>query len=574
MARFWYVDVEDVMDIPLYNDIYLDFRSKLLGPVFSTDEIFAIMARNLPPLAKNANIGLIHCSFYAPVSQFAPNGISGEFTAYHDKEKLPTRPATPDFSETMTTGEQGSFTFQAHPIEGHTFTDFERKFVQLLSWDFFILSGRARLMGNTRKVAISDGMTGAYNQAGIFAFTQQFIRENLKDYTAFFINLKNFKYINKSLGNNMGDLALRTFVKQILLFLDKTELVARLGGDNFFILTKKERQNEFIEKFKVTELSMSQGPKPVDIRIQARMGVYPIEENVIVGDALNNASTAMMAARAIKNRDVVFFTKEMQIQSIHQREISSEFHNALRNRELVVFYQPKVSLTDKRMNGAEALVRWVRHKTIVPPMDFIPILEREGSICELDFYVFETACNDLHEWIKAGIDPVRISSNFSKLHLRNQDFADRILGILKKYELDGKYIEVELTEVSDFDDSIAMQKFIDIMRKNNIGVAIDDFGTGYSTLNVLKDYNISVVKIDKSLLNNIGKANSHDEIILRNVVKMARELDKDVIAEGVETQEQADYLEGINCGSAQGFLFDKPLVRDDFQKRLIGEVVY
>ena len=304
------------------------------------------------------------------------------------------------------------------------------------------------------------------------------------------------------------------------------------------------------------------------------MGVYPIEENVIVGDALNNASTAMMAARAIKNRDVVFFTKEMQIQSIHQREISSEFHNALRNRELVVFYQPKVSLTDKRMNGAEALVRWVRHKTIVPPMDFIPILEREGSICELDFYVFETACNDLHEWIKAGIDPVRISSNFSKLHLRNQDFADRILGILKKYELDGKYIEVELTEVSDFDDSIAMQKFIDIMRKNNIGVAIDDFGTGYSTLNVLKDYNISVVKIDKSLLNNIGKANSHDEIILRNVVKMARELDKDVIAEGVETQEQADYLEGINCGSAQGFLFDKPLVRDDFQKRLIGEVVY
>jgi EAL domain-containing protein (putative c-di-GMP-specific phosphodiesterase class I) len=282
----------------------------------------------------------------------------------------------------------------------------------------------------------------------------------------------------------------------------------------------------------------------------------------------------MMAARVIKNRDVVFLTKEMQIQSIHQREISSEFHNALRNRELVVFYQPKIDLTDKHINGAEALARWVRHKTIVPPMDFIPVLEREGSICELDFYVFETACNDIHEWIKAGIEPVRISSNFSKLHLRNEDFADRILGILHKYELDGKYIEVELTEVSDFDDTVAMKKFIDIMRQNDIGVAIDDFGTGYSTLNVLKDYNISVVKIDKSLLNNIGKANSHDEVILRNVVKMARELSKDVIAEGVESQEQADYLKGINCRSAQGFLFDKPLVRDDFQKRLTGEVVY
>ena len=562
------------MDIALYNSIYLDFRSKLLGPIFSTEEIFATLARNLAPLAKIANIGYINCLYYAPVSQFAPNGISGEFTAFHDKQNLPERPANPDFSETMTTGEQGSFTFQAHPIQGHAFTDNERQVVQLLSWDFFILSGRARLMGNTRKAAISDPMTGAYNQAGIFAFTQQFIGDNLKDYTGHFINLKNFRYTNKALGNNMGDLALKMYVKQILLFLDNTEMIARLGGDNFFVLTKRSHHQEFIDKFTICELTASQGPKPLNIRLQTRIGVYHIEENVIIGDALNNCAIALQAARIIRTRDVVYFTKEMQIQSIHQREISTEFHNAMRNRELVVFYQPKVSLENNRINGAEALARWVRHKTIIPPMDFIPILEREGTICELDFYVFETACNDISEWLKAGITPVRISSNFSKLHLRNEDFADRILEILHKYEIDGKYIEVELTEVSDFDDTIAMQKFIDIMRKNGIGVAIDDFGTGYSTLNVLKDYNISVVKIDKSLLNNIGKENSNDEIVLRNVIKMARELDKDVIAEGVETQEQADYLKGINCGSAQGFLFDKPLVRDDFLKRLVDGYIY
>lgn len=562
------------MDIALYNSIYLDFRSKLLGPIFSTEEIFATLARNLAPLAKIANIGYINCLYYAPVSQFAPNGISGEFTAFHDKQNLPEKPANPDFSETMTTGEQGSFTFQAHPIQGHAFTDDERQVVQLLSWDFFILSGRARLMGNTRKAAISDPMTGAYNQAGIFAFTQQFIGDNLKDYTGHFINLKNFRYINKALGNNMGDLALKMYVKQILLFLDNAEMIARLGGDNFFVLTKKSHHQEFIDKFTVCELTASQGPKPLNIRLQTRIGIYHIEDNVIVGDALNNCAIAMQAARIIKTRDVVYFTKEMQIQSIHQREISTEFHNAMRNRELVVFYQPKVCLENNRINGAEALARWVRHKTIIPPMDFIPVLEREGTICELDFYVFETACNDISEWLKAGITPVRISSNFSKLHLRNENFADRILEILRKYEIEGKYIEVELTEVSDFDDTIAMQKFIDIMRKNGIGVAIDDFGTGYSTLNVLKDYNISVVKIDKSLLNNIGKENSHDEIVLRNVVKMASELNKDVIAEGVETQEQADYLKRINCGSAQGFLFDKPLVRDDFLKRLVDGYIY
>lgn len=228
------------MDIPLYNSMYLDFRSKLLGPVFSTEEILAILARNLPPLAKITNIGFVNCLFYAPVSQFAPNGLSGEFTAYHDTKALPEKPTSPDFSETMTTGEQGSFTFQAHPIQGHSFTDEERQIIQLLSWDFFILSGRARLMGNTRKAAISDPMTGAYNLTGIFAFTQQFIGDNLKDYTAHFINLKNFKYINKAMGNNVGDLALKMYVKQILQFLDNTELIARLGGDNFFVLTKKK----------------------------------------------------------------------------------------------------------------------------------------------------------------------------------------------------------------------------------------------------------------------------------------------------------------------------------------------
>ena len=560
------------MDSALYNSIYLDFRSKLLGPIFSTEEIFASLARNLPPLAKNTNIGFVNCLYYAPVSQFAPNGISGEFTVYHDKEKLPNRPVNPDFSETMTTGEQGSFTFQAHPIEGHAFTDNERQMIQLLSWDFFILSGRARLMGNTRKAAISDPMTGAYNQTGIFAFTQQFIGDNLKDYAGHFINLKNFRYINKSMGNNIGDLVLKMYVKQILLFLDNTELIARLGGDNFFVLTKRSHHKEFIDKFTVCELTTSQGPKPMNIRLQARMGVYPIEDNVIVGDALNNCAIALQAARMIKTRDVVYFTKEMQIQSIHQREISSEFHNAMRNRELVVFYQPKVNLDGNHLNGAEALVRWVRHKTIVPPMDFIPILEREGTICDLDFYVFETVCNDICEWLKAGITPVRISTNFSKLHLRNENFADRILDVLHKYGIEGKFIEIELTEVSDFDDAVAMQKFIDIMRANGLGVAIDDFGTGYSTLNVLKDYNVNVVKIDKSLLNNIGKEDSHDEIVLRNVVKMACELKKDVIAEGVETKEQADYLKGINCKNAQGFLFDKPLVRDDFQKRLLKEM--
>ena len=319
---------------------------------------------------------------------------------------------------------------------------------------------------------------------------------------------------------------------------------------------------------------MSQGPKPMNIRLQARMGVYPIEEKTIINEALNNSATAMSAAKAIKTRDIMYFTKEMLVKSMHQREISSEFHNAIHNREFIVFYQPKVDLLTKRINGAEALVRWIRHKTIVPPMDFIPVLEREGTICDLDFYVFETVCMDIRQWLDMGIEPQRISTNFSKLHLKNNDFAESILNIIKKYDINSKHIEVELTEVSDYDDNLAMQNFINTMYENGIAVSIDDFGTGYSTLNVLKDFNITTIKLDKSLLNNIGNPNSKDEIITRNVVKMASELKKDIIAEGVETEVQAEYLKSIHCNSVQGFLFDRPLAHDDFQKKLTEKFVY
>ena len=337
---------------------------------------------------------------------------------------------------------------------------------------------------------------------------------------------------------------------------------------------KKPHQEKFISQFSVCELALSQGPKPMNIRIQTRMGVFPITENPDIGEALNGSATALQAARAIKTRDVMIFSNDMLVRSMHQNEISNEFHNALRNREFVVFYQPKVDLITKRLTGAEALVRWIRHKTIVPPLDFIPILEREGSICDLDFYVFESACSDIRQWIDAGIEPQRISTNFSKLHLRNDDFADRILSIMRKYDIESKFLEVELTEVSDYDDALAMQKFVNTMFDNGIAVSIDDFGTGYSTLNVLKDYNITTIKLDKSLLNNIGAPESKDEIVIRNVVNMANELKKEVIAEGVETEKQAEYLRSINCNSVQGFLFDKPLVHDDFQKRLTGEHQY
>lgn len=562
------------MDSSTINDLYLGFRSKLLGPAYTLDEVFGSLKKFVMPLAKEANIGYIHCTYFAPISQFSPNGLTGDITVYHNKERLPEIPTSAAFSETLTTGEQGAYTFLAHPVEGHAFSETEKQIVQLLSWDFFILGGRARLMGNTRKAAITDPLTGASNQGGIFAHCQQVIGNTLRDYTAFFINLKNFKYVNKSFGSQIGDLALKIFVQQILLVLDEKELVARLGGDNFFVLVKKPNQENFISKFKTLEIQINQGPKPLSIQLQCRMGVYPIEDSADIGDALNSAATAMQASKAIKTQDIIYCTNEMIARAMHQREISAEFHSALRNREFVAFYQPKVDLTTRKLCGAEALVRWIRHKTIVPPLDFIPVLEREGTICDLDFYILDMVCADIRQWIDMGLTPPRISTNFSKHHLKSPDLAERILATMHKYNISHDLIEIELTEVSDYDDSVAMRHFVNTMFENGVAISIDDFGTGYSTLNVLKDYNITTVKLDKSLLNNIGNPNSKDEIVIRNVVNMANELQKEVIAEGVETETQAEYLKSINCNMVQGFLFDRPLLHDEFQKCLTGEHTY
>ena len=225
--------------------------------------------------------------------------------------------------------------------------------------------------------------------------------------------------------------------------------------------------------------------------------------------------------------------------------------------------------------GCEALVRWKRNGQIVPPNDFLPVLEKEASICKLDFYVFHRVCEDIHSWIQAGYEPVRVSSNFSRLHLRNPHLTEDILNTMKEFDIDSKYIEIELTEASDFEDKVAMQQFVDGLRQHGITVSIDDFGTGYSTFNAIKDLNVNVIKLDKSLLDHIGGENTHhDEVVIRNMVNMINELNLEVVAEGVENTKQLNFLQHAKCSTIQGFLFDKPLTKEDFEKRLSNKNTY
>lgn len=554
------------MDYIICSREYKEFRDKL--PLIFADTLQTLQAISeaIPPLAKLLNIAHLSVKMLAPVSSMDKKGINDEKVFYDE----PGEAADTPYTMQMRTGENGLATFIVFPKKNHEFTESERFGIDLLFNDIFLIAGRARVISMIRSASLKDPMTGVANMTRLIQCGIELkAKHKLHLYKGIFLNLKNYKYINQSKSSTIGDMGIIQYAQAANKFLNDEEIIARLGGDNFFALVKKEKADEFIKIFSDKEIVINQPPAPeISFHIHSRMGVYSIMEADSMTEAMQCSGIALNIAKRNPCTDIITFTQGMLSQALHEKEISSLFQDALKNNEFVVYYQPKVSISNHQLHGCEALVRWNRDGNIVPPSEFLPVLEKEATVCQLDFYVFKTICRDIRRWLDSGLTPVRVSSNFSKLHLRNQHLAEDIIGIMESNNVDSKYIEIEITEVSDFEDKIAMQKFVDKLRQRGISVSIDDFGTGYSTLNVLKDLNVNVIKLDKSLLDHVGENQHHDEIVVKNMVSMMNELNLEVVAEGVENNKQLDFLKGISCSLIQGFIYDKPLPKDEFEKRL------
>lgn len=560
------------MDNVLCSDVYKKFRDSLQVNITDAGSMTELIGEAIPPVAQVLNVGKVEAKIMAPPSALTKNGFNGSIGIYEDKDGFEIAALI----ETFRTGENGLATISFHPRKKHKFTESEIQGVKLLANDIFLHVGRARLMGLARQASLTDTMTGAPNTIKLSNHIVDLkVSQKLSEFAGIFANIKNFKFINKSLTPAVGDKALITYVKTIQESLEEDEFIARLGGDNFFFLIRKDNLENFIERYSSIKASISLGEKTVLFELNSRMGIYQIKETDTMSEIMVNSSIALSVARNTLGGDITYFNQEMHDKALHEKEISSIFQKALSNNEFVVYYQPKVNLQTQELKGCEALVRWVRNGKIIPPSDFIPVLEKEATICQLDFLVFETVCQNIREWLDAGIEPVRISSNFSKLHLRNKNLADQIIDLMKKYKVDSRYVEIELTEVSDFEDNQTMQQFVNKLRDRGISVSIDDFGTGYSTLGVLKDLNVNVIKLDKSLLDHIGEEDKRQhEVVVKNMVSMMNELNMEVVAEGVENDKQIDFLKNINCSLVQGFIYDKPLPHDEFEQRLTQKRVY
>lgn len=553
----------------LCSKLYQDFFNNLPDESVSIDTLMQHIDRTVPPLLQQICVARLEISIEAPKTAYDVHGKSNHTTLYSE-ETYGEHPLSKEYI----TGENGRIHFLAYPPKDYEWSVAEEEQILFLLKNLYFISGRTRIMEIIGRMAVTDLMTELPNMTGLRNHCNKLIAQSkFANYTGIFINLKSFKYINQRLGSRVGDSIIRKYAHTVAVLIESDEFFARIGGDNFIALITHDHVHTFLRTIDWIPIKIQHGDSTLSVDITAKAGIYPIKPQDRIEDMLNFSSLAMSEAKESLTENFVWFNQDMLDRSMHNKEITSLFPHALNNQEFVVYYQPKVQLDNDTLYGCEALVRWVRNGSLVPPLDFIPVLEQTGYLCMLDFYVLDRVCQDIRHWQDLGIEPVTTSVNFSKLHLHNRNLAHDILKVLEKHQIDSSYIEIELTESSGYIDFADLKKFVSTMKEYGIRTSLDDFGTGYSSLNLLKDLNVDTVKLDRSFIQNIESDTAH-EVVVKALVNMINELDMEVIAEGVENTTQADYLRSIQCHLAQGFLFDQPLPHDEFEKRLTTSRTY
>lgn len=458
------------------------------------------------------------------------------------------------------------------PVKGYEWDEEESRNVRFFIQTVVLLCSKAHLSGIVRHAYEQDVTTGIPNMAGVTRYIKELaVREDKSNYSLLYTNIKDFKLVNKTLGSKNADLVLIEYSLALRKFV-KDGIVGRLGGDNYITIISNKNLKEYVEFLKAVtvDIETNDGQKH-SITLQARSGIFPIDNETHSYEYIHCASAAYNHAKMVTKEDACWFTPDILSNEIYKKEITNALPIAIENKEFIVFYQPKIDLKDMTLCGGEALVRWKRNGVIIPPMEFIPIIESDGTVCVLDFFVLDEVCRQLREWIDKGITPVPISVNFSKAHLQNLNLVNDVLATIDKYGIDHSLIEIEVTELSDYDSYDILSSFINSMTSNGIKISIDDFGTGYSSINLLKNAAISTIKLDRSMLFELFSENKNTAIIIKNIIQMANELNMDVVAEGVENKEHADFLAKANCNKAQGYLFDRPMPADDFEYRLVNK---
>ena len=397
-----------------------------------------------------------------------------------------------------------------------------------------------------------------------------------------FLDLDRFKPINDSLGHAAGDRMLKDMATRLLACVDNDDTVARMGGDEFTLLLQHRSSRELAlnRAIHVAEQILASLVRPFVLEgreffVTASIGIAlsPQDGNEL-SQLMKNADTAMYHAKERGKNNFQFYQADMNASALERLELESDLRHALEQDEFVLYYQPQFSGDGKRLTGAEALLRW-RHprRGLVPPGDFIPVLEELGLVVDVGDWVISEACRQLKTWHQNRVRVPKVSVNISARQFSDGQLGTRIATILRETGLPPACLELELTE------SILMREVSEAMQilaglKNlGLSIAVDDFGTGYSSLNYLKQFPIDVLKIDRTFVDGLPSG-EQDAQIARAIIAMAHSLNLAVIAEGVETHEQLDFLREHGCDEVQGYLFGRPMPASRFEAQFSNDALF
>lgn len=428
-----------------------------------------------------------------------------------------------------------------------------------------------------QQLVLYDTLTGLANRRALFEEIENILKVAGKSFALLFLDLDNFKRINDSLGHHSGDELLKVVSSRLKSCVRGSDLVTRLGGDEFCILVKELRSPEDGKIIATNVLNILKNPlklQSTEIIISASIGIVSSPENgITTEDLLQNADIAMYQAKSKGRNKYQHFDPSMNEHAMAQLELETELRQALINKEFVLHYQPQIDLTTNTICSVEALIRWNHpSRGLLAPGYFIETLEETGLIVPLGEWIILESCQALQRWMDDGITPIKVSVNLSSRQFQDPKLFSMIEQTLSITGLMAKYLELEITESMVMRDIENNNSALQQMQKLGISIAIDDFGTGYSSFSYLKALPLDTLKIDRSFVMDIPNDETDMEITAA-IIAVAHKLKLNVVAEGIETKEQERFLISEGCDIGQGYLFSKPIAEEALIELLDKKII-
>ena len=436
-----------------------------------------------------------------------------------------------------------------------------------------ILIQFGQTQGKLRKMATRDPLTGLPNRTLLLetiAVSIQRARVHKRHFALLFIDLDRFKNVNDSLGHALGDQFLARIARILERVVGDKGIVARLGGDEFVILAHEvqtpDHAADFVDKL-LTQLNTPVQLNEHAIHPAASVGIsiYP-EDGHTAEDLIRHADIAMYSAKAAGSNQWAFFKQQMTERAAVRLRTEASLHDALKNEELLLHFQPKLDLNTGKVVGCEALIRWQKDGRLISPMSFIPVAEETGIIVPIGRWVIEQSCKVIRDWQRQYNYAIPIAVNVASQQFADASLVPDIKQLALRYQIRPELLEIEITETSLMNDiELAINK-LEQLKSAGFGIAVDDFGTGYSSLSYLRHLPITTMKIDRCFVSDLPQ----DSAIASTILMLGQQLNLTIVAEGIENEEQLDWLKANKCEIGQGFYFSQPLPRDEFEAKYLA----